>query len=240
MNEFRIYGFRFHRYGIAALVLAFALLFAAATDYIPAFFDSEGRVFGLFHLDIYKDALHVASGLWAFASAWSRRIAVFFLRVFGTLYFADGIVGVFTGSGYLDLSIFIGGLAPSNLATIHGVKVIREVTDSNGVRGVLVETSRYAAFDTFVRELGRHPGASLLSIWFAGMACLAIAVRPDAVVAFGSPAAMTLAVAGSDGYLVGAGQFYVAAKTGPNTVRNLYSAGAWLVRPVIGKGCERR
>jgi len=98
------------RYRVAALVLAAALLFAAATDYIPAFMDSEGRVFGLFRLDIYKDALHVASGLWALASALSRRSAVFFLKVFGTLYFADGVMGVFTGSGYLDLSILFDGI----------------------------------------------------------------------------------------------------------------------------------
>ena len=98
------------RYRIAALLLAAALLFAALTDYIPAFIDAEGRVFGLFHLDIYKDALHVASGLWAIASAFSRRSAIFFLRVFGTLYFLDGVMGVFTGSGYLDLSIFIDGI----------------------------------------------------------------------------------------------------------------------------------
>jgi hypothetical protein len=98
------------RYRIAALLLGAALLFAAATDYIPAFIDAEGRVFGLFHLDIYKDALHVASGLWALASALSRRSAIFFLRVFGTLYFLDGVMGVFTGSGYLDLSIFIDGI----------------------------------------------------------------------------------------------------------------------------------
>jgi hypothetical protein len=98
------------RYRIAALLLGAALLFAAATDYIPAFMDSEGRVFGLFHLDIYKDALHVASGLWALAAAYSRRGAVFFLRVFGTLYFLDGAMGAFTGSGYLDLSIFIDGV----------------------------------------------------------------------------------------------------------------------------------
>ena len=98
------------RYRVAALALAAALLFAAATDYIPAFMDSEGRVFGLFRLDIYKDALHVASGLWALAAAWSRRSAVFFLRVFGTLYFLDGVMGAFTGSGYLDLSIFIDGV----------------------------------------------------------------------------------------------------------------------------------
>ena len=87
------------RYRIAALALSAALLFAAATDYVPAFVDAEGRVFGLFRLDVYKDALHVASGLWAAASALSRRSAVFFLKVFGTLYFADGVMGVFTGSG---------------------------------------------------------------------------------------------------------------------------------------------
>jgi len=98
------------RYRIAALALSAALLFAAATDYVPAFMDAEGRVFGLFRLDIYKDALHVASGLWAAASALSRRSAVFFLKVFGTLYFADGVMGVFTGSGYLDLSILIDGV----------------------------------------------------------------------------------------------------------------------------------
>src|SRR3954454_14563601 len=102
--------FSLDRYRVAALALAVALLFAAATDYIPAFLDAQGRVFGLFQLDIYKDALHVASGLWALASMLSRRNAVFFLRVFGTLYFLDGVMGVFTGSGYLDLSIFIDGV----------------------------------------------------------------------------------------------------------------------------------
>jgi len=30
--------------------------------------------------------------------------------VFGTLYFLDGVMGAFTGSGYLDLSIFIDGI----------------------------------------------------------------------------------------------------------------------------------
>lgn len=98
------------RYRIAAILLGAALLFAAATDYIPAFIDAQGRVFGLFQLDIYKDALHVASGLWALASALSRRSAMFFLKIFGTLYFLDGVMGVFTGSGYLDLSIFIDGV----------------------------------------------------------------------------------------------------------------------------------
>jgi len=65
-----------------------------------------------------------------------------------------------------DLTIrsVVGGLAPSELETMHDVKVIREVTDAGGVRGVLVETARYAAFDAFLRELGQHPNASLLEI----------------------------------------------------------------------------
>lgn len=95
----------------AAAALAAALLFAVATDYIPAFRDEGGKVFGLFALDIYKDALHLASGVWALvAAATSRRASEAFLRIFGTLYLADGILGAFTGSGFLDLSIITQGL----------------------------------------------------------------------------------------------------------------------------------
>jgi hypothetical protein len=99
----------FPRY--CALFLALSLLFAAATDYVPAFMDAQGRVFGLFKLDIYKDALHVASAIWALAAAAiSRRAAIAFLGIFGALYFIDGVMGVFTGSGFLDLSIFTAGV----------------------------------------------------------------------------------------------------------------------------------
>jgi len=65
-----------------------------------------------------------------------------------------------------DLTIrsVVEGLKASDLAAIPGVKVIREVTGANGASGVLVETARYAEFDAFVEELGRHPGASLLEI----------------------------------------------------------------------------
>jgi hypothetical protein len=82
---------------LAALLLCLALWFAAATDYVPAFIDAQGKVFGLFKLDIYKDALHVAS-------------ATMFLKIFGALYFLDGVMGTFTGSGFLDLSIFTQGV----------------------------------------------------------------------------------------------------------------------------------
>jgi hypothetical protein len=65
-----------------------------------------------------------------------------------------------------DLAIrsVVGGVAPSDLEAIRGVKVIREVADQSGARAVLVETERYAEFDAFVRELGRHSGASLLEV----------------------------------------------------------------------------
>ncbi|WP_315783930.1 MULTISPECIES: DUF4383 domain-containing protein [unclassified Bradyrhizobium] len=135
-------GFSLDRYRIAALALAAALLFAAATDYIPAFIDAQGRVFGLFQLDIYKDALHVASGLWALASTLSRRSAVFFLRVFGTLYFLDGVMGVFTGAGYLDLSIVIDGIRNTSLL----VKVLSSLPHlALGALGIAVGWSPWGA-----------------------------------------------------------------------------------------------
>jgi hypothetical protein len=80
----------------------------------------------------------------------------------------------------------------------------------------------------------------VFAIWLAGMGIAAIALRPDNVVGFGSPARMISAVVESDGYLLDAGRFYVAATTGPSTVRRLYAAGAWFVWPVISKGCGRR
>jgi hypothetical protein len=77
-------------------------------------------------------------------------------------------------------------------------------------------------------------------IWFAGMGVAAIGVQPDSVVGFGPPATMISAVVASDGYLLNAGRFYVAARTGPSTVRSLYAAGAWFVWPAIGRGCGQR
>jgi len=108
----------------AAAALAVALFFAAATDYVPAFIDADGKVFGLFRLDVYKDALHVASGAWAATAALlSRRAARTFLTIFGTLYFADGVLGAFTGAGYLDLSIITQGVsnAPERIKILTSI-----------------------------------------------------------------------------------------------------------------------
>jgi hypothetical protein len=97
---------------IRALGWAYFALFIAvvAIGYIPAFEDSQGRLFGLFKLDLYDDALHLASGIWAGAAAWiSRDAARAYFRLFGPLYFLDGVLGLLTGSGYLDLGIFLYG-----------------------------------------------------------------------------------------------------------------------------------
>ena len=94
-----------------AFVYMLILLGAASLNYIPGITDSEGRAFGVFALDIYDDALHVASALWAgFAAFTSTRAARIFLRYFGLLYLTDGLLGLATGSGYLDLGIMSHGI----------------------------------------------------------------------------------------------------------------------------------
>ena len=94
-----------------AFVYMGILLAAASLNYVPGLTDAEGRAFGVFALDIYDDALHVASALWAgISAAVSSRAARIFLRYFGLLYLTDGLLGLAAGSGYLDLGIVHHGV----------------------------------------------------------------------------------------------------------------------------------
>lgn len=103
---------------IIALIYAALLAVVASLNYIPGLADAEGRTFGLFALDVFDDALHAASGLWAALAAWrSTRATVVFFRVFGTLYCLDGLLGLATGSGYLDLGILVNGVLRLPLVT---------------------------------------------------------------------------------------------------------------------------
>ena len=89
----------------------FSLFTAAALNYIPGLTDAEGRAFGIFALDIFDDSLHAASALWALiAGITSHRAARIFLIYFGAAYFADGLLGLVTGSGFLDFGIFTNGI----------------------------------------------------------------------------------------------------------------------------------
>lgn len=89
----------------------FALfILVVVSAFVPAFNDADGLQFGLFKLDFYDHALHLFSGIWAGAAAWwSRGAAKSYFMLFGPLYFLDGVLGLFTGSGYLDLGIFLYG-----------------------------------------------------------------------------------------------------------------------------------
>ncbi len=89
---------------------AFVLALVAALNYLPGLPRTDGAVFGIFALDAYDDALHLASALWALAAALvSARAARTFLLLFGAAYLSDGLLGVWTGVGWLDLAIFTLG-----------------------------------------------------------------------------------------------------------------------------------
>ena len=87
------------------------LMGVASLNYIPGLTDQNGVAFGVFALDIYDDALHAGSALWALVAALlSARAARIFLLLFGAIYLGDGLLGLATGSGYLDLGIWNYGI----------------------------------------------------------------------------------------------------------------------------------
>ena len=91
---------------------AYALLFVGVTalGYVPPFHDQQGYLFGLFKLEWWDDALHLGSGIWAAIAAWKSYEATrTYFRIFGPLYFLDGVCGLLTGMGYLDLGIILHG-----------------------------------------------------------------------------------------------------------------------------------
>jgi hypothetical protein len=132
------------------LAAAYAVLFAVVTslNYLPGLTDGQGRTFGLFALDVFDDALHAASGLWAgLAAWWSIPATVVFFRVFGTLYCLDGLLGLATGSGYLDLGLLVHGVLDLPLVT----RVLMNLPH------ILI--GGFAAFTGFALARGRAPGA---------------------------------------------------------------------------------
>jgi hypothetical protein len=97
---------------VRVLGWAYALLFVGVTalGYIPAFLDEQGNLFGLFKLQWWDDALHLGSGIWAAIAAYTSYGATrTYFRIFGPLYFLDGLLGLLTGMGYLDLGIILHG-----------------------------------------------------------------------------------------------------------------------------------
>lgn len=99
---------------------AYFVVLAVATslNYIPGVKQPDGTVLGIFALDLYDDALHAVSALWAGAAAWtSARASRIYLTVFGSLYLLDGLMGLAFGSGYLNLGILTQGIVPMPFVT---------------------------------------------------------------------------------------------------------------------------
>ena len=100
-----------HRATASAYCVILALV--AAINYIPGLTDDSGVAFGIFALDAYDDALHAASAAWAgIAALAGRRASRLFCLLFGAAYLGDGLLGLATGSGYLDFGIFNYGVQP--------------------------------------------------------------------------------------------------------------------------------
>lgn len=99
---------------IQKLSIVYALMFFAIAGmaYVPAFIDDSGMFMSLFTLDFHDNLLHALSGTWALvAGLVSFTQAKRFFQIFGSLYFFDGAVGLFLGNAYLDLGLFLHGVA---------------------------------------------------------------------------------------------------------------------------------
>jgi hypothetical protein len=104
-----------------AWVYAILFLVVVALGYIPGFTDAHGALFGLFHIELKDDLLHLGSAIWAAIAAWlSTRASLFYFRLFGLVYLFDGVTGLLLGQGYLDGGIFFYGPTSLPLGTRIG------------------------------------------------------------------------------------------------------------------------
>ncbi len=100
----------------------YALMFVGVTalGYMPPLHDPQGYLFGLFKLELWDDALHLGSGIWAGVAGYlSYSASRKYFRIFGPLYFGDGLLGLLAGMGYLDFGIFLHG--PADLPLQHRI-----------------------------------------------------------------------------------------------------------------------
>lgn len=99
-------------------VYCIGFILVVLSGIFPPFLDEQGRQFGLFTLDLYDHSLHLASGIWAGIAAWiGYGPTRTYFRLFGPLYFGDSLLGLATGSGFLDGGIFLYGPIPQDVMT---------------------------------------------------------------------------------------------------------------------------
>lgn len=107
-----------------AWIYAALFLGVVSLGYIPGLTNDQGQLLGLFRIELKDDLLHLGSAIWAAWAAWSSaKASTFYFRLFGLVYFFDGVCGLLTGQGYLDLGIFLYGPAPLDLITRIGANI---------------------------------------------------------------------------------------------------------------------
>jgi len=81
--------------------------------------------------------------------------------------------------------------------------------------------------------------AAVLAAWFLGMAALALAIDPPAVIVFGPLQARLAAVDRADASLLSMGHgFTIARSDRGGLTRRLYAGGAWFVWPALAGMCR--
>lgn len=106
MNTFRKWAWAY-----TALFLG-----VVALGYIPGFTDKDGNLFGLFRIELKDDILHLGSAIWAAFAAWrSEWASRFYFRLFGSVYFLDGILGLLFGQAILDGGLFLFGVTSRDI-----------------------------------------------------------------------------------------------------------------------------
>jgi hypothetical protein len=76
----------------------------------PALTDANGLSFGLFKIDPVDDFVHLLSGVAGVIVAWRAHSYIpLFFKLVGIAYMGDAIVGMTTGRGLLDGSLFMQG-----------------------------------------------------------------------------------------------------------------------------------
>jgi hypothetical protein len=129
-----------------AWVYAGLFFFVVALGYIPGFTDAQGSLFGLFSIQLVDDALHGGSAIWAALAAWrSAYASTLYFKLFGAIYFLDGVVGLIFGRAYLDGGIFIDGPASLDLMTKIATNIPHIIIGGTAVVLGFVVARRYAA-----------------------------------------------------------------------------------------------
>lgn len=91
---------------VTAWVYFAGFAFVVLVTHVPAFNDADGKLFGLFAIDPRDDVVHILSAIAGAAVAASHRWIRPYLWTVAVLYGLDATIGMLTGLGLLDLTVF--------------------------------------------------------------------------------------------------------------------------------------